>query len=160
MRIKRPEVPLEESPRPIRCHRHTGRIGEPPPNRSRIEAWIEAYERAWRAVGAEPLRDLFSEDATYSMGPYEEPARGLGEIGALWEREREGPDEEFEMEHEIVAFEGDTAVVRLEVRYGPPQNLEYRDLWILRFGSDGRCSQFEEWPFWPGQEIVAQGRGE
>lgn len=128
---------------------------QPDLNRSRVEVWIAAYERAWRTAGAEPLRELFAEDATYSMGPYEGPARGLEEIGALWERERQGPDEEFEMEHRVVAVEGDTAVVRVEVEYGPPQRLQYRDLWIVRFAPDGRCREFEEWPFWPGQQVVA-----
>jgi len=27
----------------------------------------------------------------------------------------------------------------------------WRDLWVLRFAADGRCSSFEEWPFAPGQ---------
>ncbi len=130
---------------------------QPDLNRSRVEAWVLAYERAWRTAGTEPLRELFSGDATYSMGPYENPARGLEEIGDLWERERRGADEEFEMEHRVVAVEGDTAVVRVEVEYGPPQHLEYRDLWIVRFDSNGRCREFEEWPFWPGQQVVAQG---
>jgi len=126
-------------------------------DRSRVAAWVAAYERAWRTAGTEPLRGLFAMDATYSMGPYEDPARGLEEIGALWERERQGPDEEFEMEYRVVAVEGDTAVVRVAVEYGPPQRLEYRDLWIVRFASDGRCREFEEWPFWPGQQVAAQG---
>jgi hypothetical protein len=123
----------------------------------RVEEWIAAYERAWRTAGTEPLRELFAADATYSMGPYEEPAAGLAAIAVLWERERVGPDEEFEMSHEVVAVEGDTAVVRVEVRYGPPDRLEYRDLWIVRFGPDGRCRAFEEWPFWPEREIPKGG---
>jgi hypothetical protein len=81
------------------------------------------------------------------MSPYEEPARGLEAIAALWEREREGPDEGFEMTHEIVAVEGDTGVVRVEVSY--ERGTEYRDLWLIRLGPDGRCRDFEEWPFWP-----------
>ena len=128
-------------------------------SRRRVEEWIAAYERAWRTAGTEPLRELFAEDATYSMGPYEEPAVGLAAIAELWERERRGPDEEFEMRHEVVAVEGDTAVVRVEVSYGPPQHLQYRDLWIARFAADGRCHAFEEWPFWP-KRGVAPGRGD
>ena len=58
---------------------------------ARIEAWIAAYERAWRTAGTESLRELFAEGATYRMSPYEEPASGLAEIGALWERERRAP---------------------------------------------------------------------
>lgn len=128
-------------------------------SRRRVEEWVAAYERAWRTAGTEPLAELFAEEATYSMGPYEEPAVGLAAIAELWERERRGPDEEFEMRHEVVAVEGDTAVVRVEVRYGPPQHLQYRDLWIVRFAADGRCRAFEEWPFWP-ERGVAPGRGD
>lgn len=127
-------------------------------SRAEVDAWVRAYERAWRSAGTRELRDLFSEDATYRMSPYEEPAIGLAEIGTLWEREREGPGETFTMAHEIVAVDGDAAVVRLEVHYGGPERLRYRDLWVLRFGTDGRCRAFEEWPFWPGQQIVAAGK--
>ena len=125
--------------------------------RASIEAWIEAYERAWRTAGTGLLRELFTEDATYRMSPYEEPAVGLTAIAELWEREREGPDEPFEMGSEIVAAEGDTAVVRVNVLYGGPNRLRYRDIWIVRFAPGGRCREFEEWPFWPGQQIVAKG---
>ncbi len=120
-----------------------------------IERWVEGYERAWRAAGTESLRELFAADATYRMSPYEEPVTGIAAIAELWEREREGPDEPFEMRHEIVAVEDETAVVRVEVQYGGPDRLQYRDLWIVRLAPDGRCLAFEEWPFWPGQQIVA-----
>lgn len=123
--------------------------------RADMDAWIAAYERAWRSPGTESLRALFVEDASYRMSPYEEPAIGLAAIGELWEREREGPDEAFEMSYGIVAVEGDTAVARVEVEYG--RGTGYRDLWIVRFAADGRCREFEEWPFWPGQEIVSRG---
>lgn len=122
-----------------------------------VESWVEGYERAWRTAGTAPLADLFTAGATYRMSPYEEAATGLAEIGELWERERRGPDEEFEMTHEVVAVDGDTAVIRVEVRYGPPQDQGYRDLWIVRLDRDGRCREFEEWPFWPGQQIVGEG---
>lgn len=125
--------------------------------RKDVESWIAGYERAWRTAGTERLETLFAERASYRMSPFEEPAVGLGQIAELWERERERPEEAFEMAHEIVAIEGETAVVRVAVRYGPPQHLEYRDLWVVRFDPDGRCSEFEEWPFWPGQQIVAEG---
>jgi ketosteroid isomerase-like protein len=123
--------------------------------RQQVEEWLGGYERAWRSPGTAGLRELFAEDATYRLGPYEEPAVGLAAIGVLWENEREGPDETFTMESEIVAVEGDTAVVRVEVRYG--RGTEYRDLWLIRFGVDGSCVEFEEWPFWPERSYKTPG---
>jgi ketosteroid isomerase-like protein len=120
-------------------------------DRASVEAWITAYERAWQTAGTDSLTELFREDASYRMSPYENPARGLASIGELWERERTGPDEGFEMSSELVAVEGDTAVARIEVAYA--SGAEYRDLWIIRFAADGRCREFEEWPYWPGQPI-------
>jgi hypothetical protein len=45
---------------------------------------------------------------------------GLPAVAAMWEAEREGPEEVFGMESEVVAVEGDTGAARLEVRYGVP----------------------------------------
>jgi ketosteroid isomerase-like protein len=126
-------------------------------SRKGVSAWVGDYERAWRTAGTDQLGELFSEDASYRMSPYENAANGLEEIGVLWERERQGPDEEFSMTYEVIAVDGETAVVRLEVQYGGPERLWYRDLWVLRFAADGRCREFEEWPFWPGQQIIAKG---
>jgi catechol 2,3-dioxygenase-like lactoylglutathione lyase family enzyme len=118
-------------------------------------AWLAAYERAWRTAGTASLAELFSEDATYQPSPYETPVAGLKAIAELWEAEREGPDEAFTMKSTLVALEGNTAVVRVEVEYERSTPLEYRDLWVIRFGEDGRCSSFEEWPYWPGQRRAA-----
>lgn len=118
-------------------------------NRNQLHDWIAAYERAWRTAGTDSLPKLFAPEASYSTGPYEEPHRGLEAIAAMWERERQGPDERFEMSAEIVAVEGDTGVARVEVQYGAPRNQVYRDLWIVRLDREERCEHFEEWPFWP-----------
>jgi SnoaL-like domain len=124
-------------------------------DRAELATWVAAYEKAWRTAGTEPLADLFSADAAYLAAPFEEPHRGLADIAEFWEAEREGPDEVFTMSSEIVAVEGDTGVVRIEVTYGPPSGNTYRDLWIVRLDDTGRCFHFEEWPFWPGRPRVA-----
>jgi len=63
----------------------------------------------------------------------------------------------FRMTSDVIAVDGDTAVVRVEVGYGDPVRQEYRDLWVLRFAGHGRCAWFEEWPFWPEQPHMAPG---
>ncbi|MEV4532933.1 nuclear transport factor 2 family protein [Asanoa sp. NPDC049518] len=123
-------------------------------DRDRVSDWLEAYERVWRTPGTDALAEIFTEDARYSDGPYEEPVLGLPAIGRMWERKREGADEPFTMASEIVAVDGDTAVARVEVRYAQPRPHEYRDLWVLRFATDGRCREYEEWPFSPPDQTA------
>jgi hypothetical protein len=120
-----------------------------------VAQWVAGYERAWRSPGVESLAELFTADAVYLQGPYLTPVSGLGPIGQMWERERDGPEEPFTMASEIVAVDGDTAVVRVEVRYQEPAVREFRDLWVIRFARDGRCRSFEEWPFSPGRRSSA-----
>jgi ketosteroid isomerase-like protein len=115
-----------------------------------VEGWVAGYERAWRTPGTAGLADLFADDVTYSYDPYEEPVRGLAALGPWWEEGRDGPDEVFTMTTDVLAVDGDVAVVRAEVAYGEPVRQEFRDLWVVRFGPDGRCVAFEEWAFWPG----------
>jgi ketosteroid isomerase-like protein len=124
-------------------------------NSEQVMAWVAAYERAWRSPGTGKLDEIFTLDATYSQGPYEQPRVGLAAIAQMWEATRDGPDDVFAMTSAPVAVEGDTAVVRVEVRYGEPLRQEYRNLWVMRFAEDGRCSSFEEWPFFPGQPYTA-----
>ena len=120
--------------------------------RAAVQRWIEEYERAWRTAGTDQLDALFAPDATYLMSPWARPIEGLAAIRSMWERERDGADEPFTMATEIVAVDGATAVVRLAVDYAEPDPSRWRDLWVLRFDDDGRCTAFEEWPFAPGQD--------
>lgn len=128
-------------------------------DRTALEGWLDAYERAWRTDGTGSLRELFTPDASYSTAPYERPHLGLNAIARMWNAERIGPDEDFEMRSEIVALQGDTGVVRVDVRYGPPREQEYRDIWIIRLDDEGLCTHFEEWPFWPPGSGGAAGSG-
>jgi len=122
-----------------------------------VQKWIEGYEHAWRTPGTDELGGLFTADATYLLSPYEEPVVGLEAICSMWEKERDGAAEVFTLSTEILAADGNTAVVRAEVRYGQPVDQEYRDLWVLRFDPYGRCSWFEEWAYWPDRPFSAPG---
>src|SRR6266700_587184 len=95
-------------------------------DRAQVSRWLAGYESAWRAPGTQDLAGLFTGDATYLQSPYEEPVAGA------------------------------TAVVRAEVHYGDPPHQEYRDLWVIHLDDQGRCTWFEEWPFWPGRPHAAR----
>jgi hypothetical protein len=137
-------------------------------DRAQLTDWLARYERAWRSPGTDVLAELFTEDASYSTAPYENPHRGLEEIAKMWEEERFGPDEVFEMTSDVLAVEGDTGVARVTVEYQEAthrerrlhrQQKEYRDLWVVRLNDSGLCSHFEEWPFWPRDQEGAPAAG-
>ena len=125
-------------------------------DRAMVRRWLASYEAAWRAPGTQGLAGIFTGDASYRQSPYQEPVVGLDAIRRMWEEERDGPDEVFTLATDILAVDGPTAVVRAEVRYGDPLRQEYRDLWIMQLGDDGRCGWFEEWPYWPEQPGAAR----
>ena len=126
-------------------------------DRAQLAHWIDSYEAAWRTPGTEVLSRIFTRDATYSAGPFEPTRHGLDEIAALWDEEREGPNEAFRMTSEIVASDDRTGVARVEVWYDGPPPRHYRDLWVVRLDDSGRCTHFEEWPFWPEHGTHAPG---
>ena len=132
--------------------RHDGLVT----NRALVSRWLAGYEAAWRSPGTASLADLFTADASYLQSPYEVPVTGLDAIMRMWDAEREGPDEVFTLATDILAVDGPVAVVRAEVRYGEPLRQEYRDLWVIQLDDDGRCSWFEEWPYWPGRPFSAR----
>lgn len=112
-----------------------------------MQEWVASYERAWRTPGTGQLAEVFAPDVSYLPSPWATPVEGIEALAQFWEAERDGPDEAFTMTSELVAVDGDVAVVRVEVDY---QNASrWRDLWVIRFAEDGRCRAFEEWPFAP-----------
>ena len=121
-------------------------------DRESVMRWVSEYERAWRDGDASAVPRMFTEDARYRRSPYEEPLVGHSEIQGFW-TDDEGRT--FSMTAEPVAVEGRDAVVRAEVQYLEPVPPEYRDLWVLRFGPDGRVEDFEEWAYWPGKPYAA-----
>lgn len=119
-------------------------------DRAAVGHWIAEYERAWRSPGIEALGRLFTADAVYSPGPYAETVNGLDAIAAMWEAERDGPDEQFTMTSALVALDEHVAVARVEVHYA--DGTEWQDLWVMEFTPDTVCHAFEEWPIGPGHE--------
>jgi hypothetical protein len=119
--------------------------------RDDVQQWIDRYVDAWRSSGTAKLAGIFSDNIAYSLSPWRPALQGLSELEKHWERSRSGPDEEFELHNKIVAIDGKTAVVRVEVDYANDDPAHWRDLWIVTFDDNGLCCRFEEWPFAQGQ---------
>src|SRR2546429_1566112 len=69
--------------------------------RETAATWLRAYVRAWETYDPDAVADLFSDDATYSYFPYDEPIRGRLAIVASWlEPDRKDPPGTYEARYE------------------------------------------------------------
>jgi ketosteroid isomerase-like protein len=121
-------------------------------DRDEVMQWVAGYEHAWRTGDLDAVAELFSDDVHYRTSPFEDSKIGHAAMRDFW---IDDDDDVFTMTASPIAVEGRDAVVRVEVRYGDPVHQEYLDLWVLRFGDDGRVEDFEEWAYWPGKPFSA-----
>jgi hypothetical protein len=113
-----------------------------------VAQWLAAYSKAWETYDPKAIGDLFSADAAYYYFPFDDPTRGREAIVASW---LESPDAKgrYKGEYQPVVVEGNRAAAQGESRYfagdGKTLEREYRNLFLLTFDDEGRCSEFCEW---------------
>jgi uncharacterized protein (TIGR02246 family) len=116
-------------------------------DRSDIERWLAAYRAAWETDDPEAIGALFTEDAVYAPRPFGKPWEGRDTIVAKWVALGDSKNVP-QFESEIVAVDGDTAVVRGLTTYpahdGEPEEV-YSNIWVVRLAPDGRARSYAEW---------------
>jgi ketosteroid isomerase-like protein len=111
-----------------------------------VERWVEAYRRAWESNEPDDIRAVFVDDARYFPSPHDEPWSGVESIVEGWIDNRdEAGSTGFEWE--VVAVEGDVAVIRAVSTY--PDTV-YDNVWIVTLDADGRAREFTD--FWIARE--------
>ena len=117
--------------------------------RETVAAWLRAYVRAWETYNPDEVAALFSEDATYSYFPFDEPVRGRLAIVASW-LEGQDPAGTYEADYKPVAIDGHLAVAQGRSRYFKDASKvelqrQYDNLFLIEFDDEGRCRSFREW---------------
>ncbi len=117
-------------------------------DRAGVDRWISGYRTAWMSDGPADIAALFTEEATYSPHPFTSDVwRGREQIVKHW-IECGDSKLRWQFEHEIVAVDGDTAVVEGRTSYEATATdpaTVYGNLWIIRFDSEARAREFSEW---------------
>jgi hypothetical protein len=113
-------------------------------DRRTLEGWVDGYRRAWESNDPADIGALFTDDATYLTEPYAKPIVGREAIVADWLERKDEPGD-TEWRSEVTAVCDDIGFVRGWAKYFTPPPREYSNLWVIRLGEDGRCSEFTEW---------------
>jgi SnoaL-like domain len=116
-------------------------------DRSDLEDWLARYRRAWTTDDPADIAALFTEDASYSPWPFSQSWHPRDQIVDKWIG-RGDSKRGWQFDHDILAFEGDTGVVRGITHYDPhdddPEGT-YSNIWLVRLDPDGRAREFAEW---------------
>jgi hypothetical protein len=118
-------------------------------DRAAIVNWLTAYVQAWESGSPEVIGDLFTDDASYSFHPYDEPVVGRQAIVDSWLKDPDEPGT-FEATYQPIAIDGDVAVVNGRSRYFKDSSRreltkEWDNIFVIVLDKVGRCSSFREW---------------
>jgi uncharacterized protein (TIGR02246 family) len=120
-------------------------------DRTGVEHWLAAYRKAWESDDPNDVAALFTEDATYSPFPWPRDNNrweGRDTIVQKWLGHGDSKVR-WRFEHEILAVDGDTAVIEGWTDYdrgdGEAWDEAYANVWLVRFADDGRAHEFREW---------------
>ncbi len=109
----------------------------------RLSAWMDGYVHAWTTNQPEDIAGIFTEDAVYDPQTADGEWDGLDEIVAHWVDIGDDPDS-WEFQWLPLVEVDDLAIVVGRTTYLNPATT-YRNLFVIRFSSDGRCDDFTEW---------------
>ena len=120
-----------------------------------VQAWLDAYSRAWETYDPEQIAALFSDDAEYRWHPADEPEKGGDTIVEAWlnpggnASDRDAPGT-YLGEYRPYAVDGHRAVAIGTSTYWSDASRSkvarvYYNNWLLEFDDEGKCSSFTEY---------------
>jgi hypothetical protein len=117
------------------------------PTREAFEQWLDDYLRPQQQRSAEKIKELFTDDATYSYGPYFEPRVG---IDAIYNHHKNALAHQDDLDYtwKVLAVTDEYGVAHFHLTLtdhveGEPNT--YDGVFLVYLIRDGRCTRFEEW---------------
>ena len=113
-----------------------------------VALWLSNYVEAWKSYSPDAIRALFTEDARYYYGPFDQPLQGREAIVADWLKDRDKAGT-YTGDYRMVASNSNLVVTNGRSTYyqddGKTVRSVFDNIFILEFDDTGRCSLFKEW---------------
>jgi hypothetical protein len=108
-----------------------------------VRNWVEGYIRAWRSNDPAEIGALFSDQAAYYTGPFDQPWQGRDGIIEGWLKRKDEPGT-YGFRYEVLSADESVGIVRGWTEYFDPKR-GYSNIWVIRFDDQNRCNEFTEW---------------
>lgn len=113
-----------------------------------LSQWLDRYFTAWKTNEPVEVAGLFTEDAVYYYGPFQEPARGRVRIVERWIAD---PQQQTDIRttFEPLAVNGQMGIAHWQVAFRSAEQplVETRldGILVLIFDEQMRCREHREW---------------
>ena len=117
-----------------------------------FSSWLDAYGQAWERRDADAAASLFTKEATYQWGPFEDPLRGRDAIRERW-ASAVAAQAEVSFGYEPLALSDDRGFARWWVSFAVPvarQRVRLEGIFEVALDEHGSCHAFREW--WNAEE--------
>jgi hypothetical protein len=117
------------------------------------DRWLASYGRAWEARDGVAAAELFSADALYAWGPFDE-LRGRDAIRERWEQAT-ADQRDVRFRWDVLGAIESTVVARWWCETGGGQDADRRmaldGVFLIELDTEGVCTSFREW--WAAREV-------
>lgn len=112
-----------------------------------LSRWLDAYGEAWRLRDADKAADLFSEDSSYHVTPFETPHFGPNGVHKYW-ADVTANQGNIQFEYQPLSIIGNRGIAHWSAQFdiapeGP--QIELDGIFVLDFDENGKCRQLREW---------------
>jgi hypothetical protein len=117
-----------------------------------LSLWLDAYGQAWEGRDPDAAASLFTDEATYQWGPFEEPLRGRDAIRERW-ASAVAAQADVSFGHEPLAVSEGRGFARWWVSFAVPvarQRVRLEGIFQVALDDGGSCNEFREW--WNAEE--------
>lgn len=115
--------------------------------RETLQRWLDAYGKAWMGRDAEVAAELYAEDATFQVTPFDEPIRGRAAIYEYWKGVT-STQERIQFECEIVAVTAECGIARWRASFlivKPGLDTKLDGVFLITLDGKGKCTSLREW---------------
>lgn len=121
-------------------------------NQSSFDEWLKLYGKAWMQKRPDLIKDLFTQDATYSEKPFEDSFKGIEEITRYWQNVSQSQTD-ISFDYKIICNKDNTGLAHFKASFWRKPDETYVKLdGIFKVVLDwqNKCTSFSEW--WQSQK--------